>query len=962
MKRRMIAVLLAMVMTVTVALPGDTVYATENTETVVEESTEQAQKEVVKTSKEETTEEETTEKETEEKTTEEETTEEPEEKATEEAPDAETETEEVVEEDTEAPDAKEAKAKDGQSEQMVSVDEEMVYAGGNCGAGLNWNYDAGVLTISGNGAMNDYPVYDTPGSPQCMPWYAYKSSITTLNIAEGVTSIGSCAFWGCNNLTSVTTPSSLKSIGFAAFADCTGIQQINIPSGTIGESAFIRCSSLRRATIGSGVKAMGISAFENCNALEAVYINDVAAWCAIDFGGYLANPLEKAKHLYLNGSLVTNLDIPNGVTEIGDYAFEYCADLTSVSVPSSVRRIGDYAFFFCTGLNTVSLQNGLTEIGASAFDSCSALSNVSIPGSVSYIGSYAFTWTPISTANIQQGTIGSHAFEGCGCIGDVTIGRDVKYIGDSAFNRCAGLRTVNYSGSRSQWKAISMGANNGPLTGANVICSGTGSADRPTINTDGVYVGATATFGTYEQDNNGGNGAEKIEWTVLDVQGDKALVISKCVLDFQRYYPNLQTAVTWENSSLRSWLNNDFMNAAFSSGERASISATSLTNDSNPVYGTAGGAGTTDRIFVLSASEAERYCSTEESRMSACTAYALSRNSDSALRNPTIGTSYWWVRTPGSNTYSAVYTHYTGSLRYDGMAVANTIVGVRPAMWVDANALTVLPADNSNNNGGNDSGTKIEQFVTRLYNVCLDRDPDEGGMNDWVNRLSSGTETGTSAAYGFIFSQEFQNRNFCNNDYVKQLYRAFMGREYDNDGLAGWVSGLESGMTREEVFNGFAQSAEFGNLCNEYGISLGNGIAIPQYGTVPKGKCSVCGATDGVTAFVTRLYNVCLDREPEQAGLEDWTNNLWAHTKSGKDVAFGFIFSEEFTNKGLSDEDYVEYLYKAFFDRASDAGGKTDWLNRMHREGYSRIDVFNGFVGSAEFDNLCKKYGITRDK
>lgn len=965
MKRRIITVLLAMVLTTAAVLPGDIAYAAENTETVVEESTEQASEEVTEAPEETVTEEKV--EDTEEAAPEKVSGTEKEETAKELSDTLDTKEEESSDtlntEETEPSrtlDTKKVETDDAQPKDNVSVDEEMVYVSGTCGGGLNWNYDAGVLTISGSGAMNDYPVYDTPGSPQCMPWYAYKSSITTLNITEGVTSIGACAFWGCNNLTSVTTPSSLRSIGFAAFADCTGIQQINIPSGNIGESAFIRCSALTRATIGSGVKAIGISAFENCNALNAVYISDVASWCAIDFGGYLANPLEKAKHLYLNGALVTSLDIPNGVTEIGDYAFEYCADLTSVSVPSSVRRIGDYAFYFCPGLNRVSLQNGLTEIGASAFDSCSALSNVSIPGTVSYIGSYAFTWTPISTANIQQGTIGSHAFEGCGCIGDVTIGRDVTYIGDSAFNRCAGLRTVNYSGSRSQWKAISIGANNSPLTGANIICSGSGSADRPTINTDGVYVGATATFGTYEQDNNGGNGAEKIEWTVLDVQGNKALVISKCVLDFQRYYPNLQTAVTWENSSLRSWLNNDFINAAFSSGERASISATSLTNGGNPVYGTAGGAGTTDYIFVLSASEAEAYCNTEESRMAACTAYALGRSSDSALRNPTLGTSYWWVRTPGSNTYSAMYTHYTGSLRYDGMAVANTIVGVRPAMWVDANALTILPAAN-NNNSGNDSGTKIEQFVTRLYDVCLDRDPDEGGMNDWVNRLSNGTETGTSAAYGFIFSQEFQNRNFCNNDYVKQLYRAFMGREYDSDGLAGWVNGLESGMTREEVFNGFAQSAEFGNLCNEYGISLGNGIAIPQYGTVPKGKCSVCGATDGVTAFVTRLYNVCLDRQPEEAGLKDWTDNLWAHTKSGKDVAFGFIFSQEFTNKGLSDEDYVEYLYRAFFDRASDAGGKSDWLNRMHREGYSRLDVFNGFVGSAEFDNLCKKYGITRD-
>ena len=821
-------------------------------------------------------------------------------------------------------------------------------ASGSCGANLTWSYSNGVLTISGSGDMYDYPVYNVPQSEQCMPWYYYKDSITTLNIASGVTSIGSCAFWGCNKLTSVTTPASVQSIGFAAFADCTSLTSVNISSGIIGESAFIRCTALQSATIGSGVKAIGISAFENCNGMQAVHISDIAAWCAIDFGGYLANPLQMAKHLYLNGSLVTNLSIPSGVTKIGDYAFEYCADLTNVSIPSGVTEIGDYAFYLCSNLKTASLPAGLTTIGASAFDS-TGLTNVAIPDSVSYIGSYAFTWTPISTVSINQGIIGSHAFEGCGCIGSVSIGSGVTRIGDNAFNICAGLRTVNYSGSSAQWGAISKGANNGPLTNANIICSGTGSASGSTVDRSGVYVGATVKFGAYEQDNNTGNGSETLAWTVIDVQGDKALVISEKILDFRRYYPNLQTSVTWENSSLRSWLNNEFINTAFTDSQRGNIHTTTLTNGNNPVYGTAGGSNTNDKVFVLSASELNTYMPYEEDRMAACTEYALaSGGGDSALRSPVIGTSYWWLRTPGIFDYGAMYVHYTGSARCDGMAVANTIVGVRPAMWVNTSAVEV-------------EVDPVESFVTRLYNVCLERDPDAAGLEDWTNRLNGGQTTGVTAAYGFIFSAEFQNKNLCNTDYVKQLYRAFMGREYDDGGLSYWVSGLESGKTREEVFNGFAQSAEFSNLCAGYGITLGEGIDIPQYGTVPKGSCTVCGETDGVTAFVTRLYNICLDRNPDEAGLKDWTGNLWSHAKSGKDVSFGFIFSEEFTNKGLSDEEFVEYLYRAFFDRTADADGKRDWLNRMHSQRYSREDVFNGFVGSEEFDNLCKKYGITRD-
>ena len=257
------------------------------------------------------------------------------------------------------------------------------------------------------------------------------------------------------------------------------------------------------------------------------------------------------------------------------------------------------------------------------------------------------------------------------------------------------------------------------------------------------------------------------------------------------------------------------------------------------------------------------------------------------------------------------------------------------------------------------SRAQVTEFVTRLYKVCLDRTPDTSGLNDWVDQLMQGKITGTQAAYGFVFSSEFKSKNYCNEDYVKQLYRAFLGREADSAGLADWVSRLKTGTTREEVFNGFAQSTEFKNLCGSYNLNVGSPIAIPQYGTVPTGSCSVCGETDGVTAFVTRLYDLCLNRKPDASGLKDWTNQLWNHTASGRQVAFGFIFSDEFKGKNYDNGTYVEYLYKAFLGRSSDAAGKADWLNRM-AQGWTREQVFDGFVGSDEFTGICQSYGIVR--
>ena len=254
----------------------------------------------------------------------------------------------------------------------------------------------------------------------------------------------------------------------------------------------------------------------------------------------------------------------------------------------------------------------------------------------------------------------------------------------------------------------------------------------------------------------------------------------------------------------------------------------------------------------------------------------------------------------------------------------------------------------------------VEAFVAQLYKVCLSRNPDAGGLNTWTTRLKNKQETGISAAYGFVFSNEFKAKNLCNEDYVEQLYAAFMGRKADASGKATWINLLESGTTREEVFNGFALSKEFEGLCNKYGIEQGKGVEIPKFGTIPTDACGICGKEDGVTGFVTRLYKVCLNRKPDTGGLKDWRTRLCEHTSSGREVAYGFIFSQEFICKKYSNADYVEHLYEAFMGRSSDAAGKKMWVDYLNK-GWSREKVFDGFVGSDEFTKICNSYGIVRD-
>ena len=207
-----------------------------------------------------------------------------------------------------------------------------------------------------------------------------------------VTTIGVSAFEGCSGLTSVTIPSSVTSIGYEAFSGCSGLTSVSIPSSvtSIGSRAFYNCTGLTSVTIPNSITSVGDEAFYNCTGLTSVKISDLAAWCNIDFKYDHSNPLYYAHHLYLNGSEVTNMVIPNGVESIGYSAFSGCTSLTSVTIPNSVISIGYEAFRGCTNLTSITIPNSVTSISYNAFRDCRGLTSVTIPNSVTSIDEYVF--------------------------------------------------------------------------------------------------------------------------------------------------------------------------------------------------------------------------------------------------------------------------------------------------------------------------------------------------------------------------------------------------------------------------------------------------------------------------------------------------------------------------------------------------------------------------------------------
>ena len=214
----------------------------------------------------------------------------------------------------------------------------------------------GELRISGFGKMNSY---ESPNfasdSNKIAPWNEFKDDITCVIIEEGVTNVGSFAFYNFTNLKSAILPEGINSIENFAFAFC-GFTTLKLPD-TITEiqgHAFVNCSNLESIVIPDGVQEISEGTFFRCKAL-------------------------------------TTVTIPESVTKIGKEAFRECVALTEITIPSNVTIINNYAFDSCTGLEKVELNEGLKTINDSAFSNCSSLKEIVIPSTVTYIGNKGFS-------------------------------------------------------------------------------------------------------------------------------------------------------------------------------------------------------------------------------------------------------------------------------------------------------------------------------------------------------------------------------------------------------------------------------------------------------------------------------------------------------------------------------------------------------------------------------------------
>lgn len=254
-----------------------------------------------------------------------------------------------------------------------------------------------------------------------------------------------------------------------------------LPVKAIAPMAFRNCSALTSVTIPASITAIGEHAFAGCTTLDSVDISDLGRWCCIDFSSETANPCHRAHRLFVKGTEIVELQIPDSVTEINSYAFSGCSSITSANIPSTVTGIGASLFSDCSSLTSITVdrsnpvydsrdscnaiiktetgiliagcQNtvvpqGVTAIGGWAFTRCTGLTSIRLPDSVTQIGFEAFYGcTSLMGVNIPASVthIGYQAFYGCSSLRSIHIPGKVRGIGTSAFEYCPSLTAMSVS-------------------------------------------------------------------------------------------------------------------------------------------------------------------------------------------------------------------------------------------------------------------------------------------------------------------------------------------------------------------------------------------------------------------------------------------------------------------------------------------------------------------------------------
>ena len=283
-----------------------------------------------------------------------------------------------------------------------SYDYDEYARSGKCGDNATWRFEGTdenlTLIISGSGKMYDY---DTNPNEKMAPWVwnVNQYNIKTVEIENGITYIGSLAFYSCIGIQRIDIPESVKGFGRNAFSGITSIEKIKLPDSveTISERLFFGCTNLKTVEM-NRVKNIEECAFEDCSSLESVHL-------------------------------------PDTVEVIGEYAFERCTNLKSINLPNSITEIGNGAFYECENLDNIVIPKNITDLKKYTFFNCRKLKNIDLSNIERITEDAFYNCDNLTELYFTEKTVEIHfwCFQYCNNISKVTILNPKAFL-DSPLN------------------------------------------------------------------------------------------------------------------------------------------------------------------------------------------------------------------------------------------------------------------------------------------------------------------------------------------------------------------------------------------------------------------------------------------------------------------------------------------------------------------------------------------------